>query len=319
MGSYKRGGPGQQNPAGAEDPWGQRRRWQGRSGRIARLGCDRLLSDPVPAGAAKARCKLDGGQGHAGRGLTLSPPGQAHADRLALEPYWGKPNVRNLRGGGGDVGIIRSPIRATVLPDRWARSQGRGLVLRGARRINAYWLCSPGFESMRSLSFRTVWFFFLVGLAVASIAAILFFVHVLITKAAGRTFATIFVVVCAGVLTPAIAYGLYSAVRIQVYGDSLDSRMERISQMTPQSPRLFFFLLLSVIFLTFATIYRTALTLLFWLASLAFGGSGSRVAIIISGSVVAVSVFFAVWTCIWLWRQLDRGIASKAENRTRDA
>src|SRR5215510_5441115 len=36
----------------------------------------------------------------------------------ALEPYWGKPAVRNLRGDRGNVGIIRSPIRASVLPDR---------------------------------------------------------------------------------------------------------------------------------------------------------------------------------------------------------
>ena len=31
--------------------------------------------------------------------------------------YWGKPAVRNLRGDDGNVGIIRSPVRAIVLPD----------------------------------------------------------------------------------------------------------------------------------------------------------------------------------------------------------
>jgi hypothetical protein len=35
-----------------------------------------------------------------------------------LEPYRGKPAVRNLRGDDGNVGIIRSPVRAIVLPDR---------------------------------------------------------------------------------------------------------------------------------------------------------------------------------------------------------
>jgi hypothetical protein len=34
-----------------------------------------------------------------------------------LEPYWGKLAVRNLRGDDGNVGIIRSPVRAIVLPD----------------------------------------------------------------------------------------------------------------------------------------------------------------------------------------------------------
>src|ERR1017187_7740230 len=44
-------------------------------------------------------------------------------DKPTLKPYWGKPAVRNFRGDDGNVGIIRSPIRAIALPDlcavRW--------------------------------------------------------------------------------------------------------------------------------------------------------------------------------------------------------
>jgi hypothetical protein len=43
--------------------------------------------------------------------------GKAPSDKPALKPYWGKPAVRNFRGGDGNVGIIRSPVRAIVLPD----------------------------------------------------------------------------------------------------------------------------------------------------------------------------------------------------------
>jgi hypothetical protein len=43
--------------------------------------------------------------------------GQAPSDRPALKPYWGKPAVRYFRGGDGNVGIIRSPVRAIALPD----------------------------------------------------------------------------------------------------------------------------------------------------------------------------------------------------------
>ena len=43
--------------------------------------------------------------------------GQASSDIPALKPYWGKPAVRNFRGGDGNVGIIRSPVRAIALPD----------------------------------------------------------------------------------------------------------------------------------------------------------------------------------------------------------
>ena len=52
-----------------------------------------------------------------GAGLTVMSAGQARPDRLALKPYWGKLTVRNFREGDGNVGIIRSPVRAIALPD----------------------------------------------------------------------------------------------------------------------------------------------------------------------------------------------------------
>src|SRR5271157_2832367 len=39
----------------------------------------------------------------------------------AFQPYRGKPAVRNVRGDRGNVGIIRSPVRASILPDRSPR------------------------------------------------------------------------------------------------------------------------------------------------------------------------------------------------------
>jgi hypothetical protein len=44
--------------------------------------------------------------------------GKASSDSPALKPYRGKPAVRNFRGGNGNVGIIRSPVRAIALPDQ---------------------------------------------------------------------------------------------------------------------------------------------------------------------------------------------------------
>jgi len=49
--------------------------------------------------------------------------GKALSEMPAFQPYWGKPAVRNDRGDGGNVGIIRSPLRATVLPDCGGRSE----------------------------------------------------------------------------------------------------------------------------------------------------------------------------------------------------
>jgi hypothetical protein len=35
----------------------------------------------------------------------------------AFQPYRGKPAVRNDREDRGNVGIIRSPVRVSILPD----------------------------------------------------------------------------------------------------------------------------------------------------------------------------------------------------------
>jgi hypothetical protein len=59
-----------------------------------------------------------------GAGLTVVSVGQARPDKLALKPYWGKPDVRNFREGDGNVGIIRSPVRAISLPDLSALGVG---------------------------------------------------------------------------------------------------------------------------------------------------------------------------------------------------
>ena len=40
------------------------------------------------------------------------------SDIPALKPYWGKPAVRDFRGSHGNVGIIRSPVRAMALPGK---------------------------------------------------------------------------------------------------------------------------------------------------------------------------------------------------------
>jgi hypothetical protein len=68
--------------------------------------------------ARRMEANLSHATGMLGASLTEAGSGKALSDRPALEPYRGKPAVRNLRGDDGNVGIIRSPIRAIVLPDQ---------------------------------------------------------------------------------------------------------------------------------------------------------------------------------------------------------
>src|SRR6516225_9170991 len=52
-----------------------------------------------------------------GAGLSRPVCGKVLPHMPAFQPYRGKPAVRNDREGRGNVGIIRSPIRASTLPD----------------------------------------------------------------------------------------------------------------------------------------------------------------------------------------------------------
>src|SRR5215475_2028036 len=60
-----------------------------------------------------------------GAGLSRSMHGKVLPYKPAFQPYRGKPAVRNDREGRGNVGIIRSPVRASTLPDGGGREVTR--------------------------------------------------------------------------------------------------------------------------------------------------------------------------------------------------
>src|SRR5215831_21273669 len=62
--------------------------------------------------------------------------GQAPFDKPTLKPYWGKPTVRNFRGGNGNAGIIRSPVRAIALPDK---AHGVGITKQQGKGVDILW------------------------------------------------------------------------------------------------------------------------------------------------------------------------------------
>jgi hypothetical protein len=66
---------------------------------------------------AKGGHKLHTRQRMPGAGLSWWVCGKVLPYMPAFQPYWGKPAARNVREGRGNDGIIRSPGRASTLPD----------------------------------------------------------------------------------------------------------------------------------------------------------------------------------------------------------
>jgi hypothetical protein len=108
-------GLGQNNPIRSEDSWG--------------AGCPRpdsavsvLAAVPRLSAGFRGRStdtkdgdKLVISSRMLGASLSDMAVRQVPSDMHIFQPYWGKPAVRNDRGDGGNVGIIRSPVRATIL------------------------------------------------------------------------------------------------------------------------------------------------------------------------------------------------------------
>ena len=94
-------------------------------------------------------------QQRARRTMANQCAGKASSDIPALKPYRGKPAVRNFRGGNGNVGIIRSPVRALALPDRankpakpfnfWALT----LEYQGSNRLTGFFTLCTDVDSVQ--------------------------------------------------------------------------------------------------------------------------------------------------------------------------
>ena len=109
-------GLGHYNPDRSEGPWGRGAKllaWRCRHGGPTLTQCRECgTSTPGTKGGGKPGRAL----GMPGAGFTDGRHGQALPERPAFQPYWGKPAVRNDRGDDGNVGIIRSPVRAIAPP-----------------------------------------------------------------------------------------------------------------------------------------------------------------------------------------------------------
>src|SRR6516162_3613307 len=106
---------------------------------------DRVL-DPAQYGiidattrCTKGGCKLDDGRRMPGAGLSRRSPRKAPLGKPAFQPYWGKLAVRNDRGDRGNVGIIRSPLRASILPDRCGSRMGQNAVVHKHGFLSRMW------------------------------------------------------------------------------------------------------------------------------------------------------------------------------------
>ena len=109
-GAASEDGPEQKNPIWSEGPWG-------RAVEAARTEVlQRATSPGTERGSGEeAGSTKDDGKSPDARD---APNGKALSDTPVLKPYPVKPVLRTFKEGNGNVGIIRSRLRAFALPDQ---------------------------------------------------------------------------------------------------------------------------------------------------------------------------------------------------------
>jgi len=137
-------------------------------------------------------------------------------------------------------------------------------------------------------------------------------------KIAGHRRAIIFTIFLAVVLISVVGYALYDT-RIKHRGESVSSFMDRQTAeiMKFQRPNRLLIFLFPLIFFVFAFIYKTTLSLMLLLMCLLIGDFGEQLTKIISLVIYGVSIFFALWTCVWVWTQMRRMSPDKPKDNTK--
>ena len=109
-------GSRQHNSSKSEDPWGggtTQPPWRCTIERSPRHSAGLSMRPEVH----ERRTQTTHQSVYAGSRLKPVDAWEGAALKPAFQPYRGKPAVRNDREGRGNVGIIRSPVRASTLPD----------------------------------------------------------------------------------------------------------------------------------------------------------------------------------------------------------
>jgi hypothetical protein len=117
-------GSRQHNSGQSEDPWGGGLPIL-HGGAQSSARPDSARDHRCATKCAKGGCKPNINKWMPGAGLSWLMSGKAPPYMPSFQPYRGKPAVRNDREGRGNVGIIRSPVRASTLPDGGGRAMKR--------------------------------------------------------------------------------------------------------------------------------------------------------------------------------------------------
>jgi hypothetical protein len=131
---------------------------------------------------------------------------------------------------------------------------------------------------MSSTKYRVTWSTFYIVLGCVFFTGAIYIFNTLLTSIFGvnpdQSF--IFLSVWGIICLSAIAYGCYGAIRIKCFGETLDSRLEKMARMVPQNPKVLFWLMAPLLFPAFIYMYSILLTIAIWAVTFPFGNAAEK-------------------------------------------
>ena len=170
---------------------------------------------------------------------------------------------------------------------------------------------------MFSTGYKVIWSILYILLGCTVFMGALYLFHRLLSSGFGVNPDQSFILVLlSGIISfPAITYGCYGAIRIKCFGESFESRLEKIARMVPHTPKALFWYLAPLLFPVFIYIYSVVLTLLISILTLPFGSVAETYSVFLSWGILAMAVFFALATIIGLWQRIKRESFLKSQDR----
>lgn len=161
-------------------------------------------------------------------------------------------------------------------------------------------MLSTGKKMILSMTYASV--------ALITFCATLYLFYLLMASgfgmSAGKTITLIAII--AIISLPAVVYGIYGAIRIKCFGETMDMRMDKIANLIPKSPNSFFLFLIPLLLPTFVYLYSIVFTLFIWIILLPFGKSVEKYPEYLAYATLVVALFFGFATVIGLWRRVKR-------------
>lgn len=159
---------------------------------------------------------------------------------------------------------------------------------------------------MQKSNSKIVKYHVFIGGIIVAIAVLTYLFHLFLTKVLGASFSPVALILFIIILGSSFSFSIHGYYKKIFRGQSLDTSDEGIETIIPQSPRLYFVLLIPLLFPLFAYIYNLCISLGVFFMLLLFWNLTDAHLKFIANIMIAISCALSFLTLRWIWREMKK-------------